>query len=224
MPATPTAAQSQASRQNGTRSTGPATEAGKARSALNSTRHGLSGRTFFLLADEDPAEFAAHEAGWLALWRPRDLAEQDAAELAIRALWRETRADRLEVQILSDLFGADAIEDEAQRQAAKAASFKALSTLLRYRAQIARENAAAMRDLDSLRRRRLDVQQPPRRSEPETPAERPPAAPQLPPAALAHPHMSAASKGAMASPPSEPEPHLNRHQRRALAARARHAA
>ncbi|MFZ1425779.1 MAG: hypothetical protein WAS21_03295, partial [Geminicoccaceae bacterium] len=147
-------------------------EAGKARAALNSTRHGLTGRTFFLLADEDPAAFAAHEASWLTLWRPRDLAERDSAELAIRALWREIRADRLEVQILSDLFGADSIEDETLRQAAKAAAMKALSTLLRYRAQITRENAAAMRDLGSLRQRRLDAPQPPRRSEPEAPAVR----------------------------------------------------
>ena len=33
---------------------------------LNGVQHGLCGRTFFLLADEDPAEFGAHEAIWLA--------------------------------------------------------------------------------------------------------------------------------------------------------------
>ena len=70
MPTTPSPAQSEASRQNGARSAGPATAAGKARSARNSVRHGLSGRTFFLLPDEDPAEFRAHEAMWLAAWRP----------------------------------------------------------------------------------------------------------------------------------------------------------
>ncbi len=122
---------------------------------MNGVRHGLSGRTFFLLPDEDPEEFQEHEAVWLAAWRPRDLAEHDAAEVAIRALWREIRADRLEAQILTDLFGADRIEDEAERQAAKAAAMKALGTLLRYRAQIAREYGAAMRELDALRQRRL---------------------------------------------------------------------
>ena len=57
MPAMPSPAQSEASRLNGACSAGPATEAGKARSSLNAVRHGLSGRTFFLLPDEDAAEF-----------------------------------------------------------------------------------------------------------------------------------------------------------------------
>ena len=144
MPATPSPAQSEASRQNGTRSTGPATAAGKARSALNGVRHGLSGRTFFLLPDEDPAEFQAHEAMWLAEWSPRDLHEHEAAACAIRAMWREIRADRLEAQVLTDLFAAGKIADEAERQAAKATAFKALGTLLRYRSRIEREHDRAM--------------------------------------------------------------------------------
>lgn len=86
MPASPSSAQSAASRQNGARSAGPVTEAGKARAAMNGVRHGLSGRTFFLLPDEDSAEFREHEASWLAAWRPRDLHEQEAATAAIRAM------------------------------------------------------------------------------------------------------------------------------------------
>ena len=204
MPTTPSSAQSEASRLNGARSSGPVTETGKARSAQNGVRHGLTGRTFFLLPDEDPEEFREHKSTWLAAWRPRDFAEQDAAELAIRALWREVRADRLEVAILTDLFGADGIEDGAERGAAKAAAMRALGTLLRYRARIAREYGAAMRELDALRQRRLAAPPPARRDEPE-----PPARPATTPAA---------------SVPSEPERLLNRHQRRALAATARRAA
>ena len=155
MPTTPSPAQSVTSRQNGARSAGPATAAGKARSALNGVRHGLCGRTFFLLPDEDPAEFLRHEALWLAAWRPRDLHEHQAAEAAIRCMWREERADRLEAVVLTDLFAAGKLADPAEREAAKAVAFKALATLLRYRGRIEREHGAAMAALESLRQRRL---------------------------------------------------------------------
>ena len=155
MPVTPSPAQSETSRLNGARSAGPATAAGKARAALNGVRHGLCGRTFFLLPDEDPAEFLRHEALWLAAWRPRDLHEHEAAEAAIRCLWREERADRLEAQVLTDLFAAGELADPAEREAAKAVAFKALGTLLRYRGRIEREHRAAMQALESLRQRRL---------------------------------------------------------------------
>ena len=100
MPAAPTPAQSDASRHNGARSTGPATDAGKAHSARNATRHGLTGRTFFLLADEDETDWCQHEALWRATWAPRDALEHEAALAVICAMWREQRADRLEVQVL----------------------------------------------------------------------------------------------------------------------------
>jgi hypothetical protein len=84
MPTKPSPAQSGASRRNGARSVGPASDAGKARSARKNVRHGPSGRTFFLLADEDPAAFREHEAAWLAACTPRDRHEHDAAEAAVR--------------------------------------------------------------------------------------------------------------------------------------------
>ena len=201
MPSTPTPAQSAASRLNGARSTGPASADGKGRAARNAVRHGLSGRTFFLLPDEDPEEFAAHEAECLAAWRPRDHAEREAAQAAVRAMWREIRGDRLEVQVLTGLFAAGRIEDAAEREAARAAAFRELATLLRYQARIARELAAAMAELRALRQRRLAATAP-RPDEPE--GSSPAAAPPVPPRMR-----------------SEPEPALNRHQRRALAALSR---
>jgi hypothetical protein len=143
MPVAPSSAQSAASRRNGALSAGPASEAGKARSSLNAVRHGLSGRSFFLLPDEDPAAFAAQEAELVAEFRPRDLLEREAVLALVRALWREVRGDRLEAQVLAGLFAAEQIADQAQREAAQAAGFRQLATLLRYRTRTARERDAA---------------------------------------------------------------------------------
>jgi hypothetical protein len=205
MPDQPTAAESAASRANGARSTGPVTDAGKARASLNATRHGLCGRAFFLLPDEDEADWRQHEALWLATWAPRDALEHEAALAAIRAMWREIRADRLEVVVLGDLFAAGRIADPAEREAAKSVAFKALGTLLRYRGRIEREHRQARQELDALRQRVLRPVPAARPSEPER----------------ASPPALTRAVAPAAEPPPRP---LNRQQRRALAALERRAA
>jgi hypothetical protein len=206
MPAQPTAAQSEASRRNGALSHGPATPEGRARAARNAVRHGLGGEGFFLLPDEDAAAWAEHEALWLAALVPADEEERQAVQGVARALWRELRADRLEAQVLSDLFAADALAEEEAR-ALKQAGYKALSTLLRYRARIQREHDRAMAALEALRRRPGRERgtgagtRPTPPAEPVTPGHRPMQAPL----------------------PHEPEGQrpLNRHERRRLEALAR---
>ena len=215
MPTDPSTAQSQTSRLNGARSSGPATDAGKARSARNADSHGLCGRTFFLLPDEDPAEFHQHEALWLATYAPRDGLEHQAALTVIRAMWREIRADRLEALVLTDLFAAKEIPDPAEAAAAKAAAMKAVGTMLRYRGRIEREHDRAMRELDALRQRRLPRATAPRPSEPEAAATAPKPATSAP-----VPAPRLVTPPAMPSEP-EPAPALNRHQRRALEAMSR---
>ena len=178
------------------------------------------------MPDEDPAEFRAHEATWLAEWSPRDLHEHEAAAAVIRAMWREIRADRLEAAVLSDLFAAGAIVDDAERQAAKIVGMKALGTLLRYRGRIEREHRRAMEALDALRERRparahaatertrrAALNRPPPRLRPGLPQASP---------TLVTSHAEPPTAAAQHEP--EPPPALNRHQRRALAAMSRRAA
>ena len=221
MSAAPSPAQAETSRRNGARSHGPATAAGKARSSLKGVRHGLCGRTFFLLADEDPAEFAKHEALWLAAWQPRDHHEQEAAMAAICCLWREERADQLEAVVLNDLFTAEEIADTAERDAAKATAFKALGTLLRYRARIEREHRQAMAALETLRQRRPARSTEPTRAQPGRSASTPTTAIKTMAASAARPDEPEPANTPVPPKalPSEPEPRaLNRHQRRTLAA------
>jgi hypothetical protein len=202
-----TAAQAEASRANGTSSRGPITPEGKAHSALNATRHGLCSTRFFLLPDEDEAEYETFLEGLLASLCPRDAAERQEAERAVQAMWRQSRADRLEAEILSELFGAKQIQDKAEAQAVRQAAIRAMSTLLRYRGRIERERDRALAAFHALRQRprAAGTSEPDSAASPRLRRSEPPA-----------PVRSGTSEPA----PSRP---LNRHERRRLAALERQA-
>src|SRR3954447_6411729 len=142
MPAIPTAAQSAASRANGARSHGPATPEGKARAALNGTRHGLRGATFAFLPGEDPAEWAAVLAGYLARLRPADAAELRCVERLAACDWREGRLLRLETETLFAGRG-DTSEPDPRLGWSR--------TLPRYAAAIRRDRKEALEQLEMLR-------------------------------------------------------------------------
>jgi hypothetical protein len=218
-----TVARAVASRLNGARSRGPVTAAGEARSALNGTRHGLCSARFFLLPDEDPEAYAAFLAGMLGSLAPGDEAERQAAERAAQAMWRESRADRLEAEILADVFAARGLEDRAAAQAALQAAMRMLAVLIRYRGRIERDRDRALEAFHALRRR------------PRPAGAAPPLAPQSepePPAAVA-----GTSEPEPAPPPPllrpvpavrgtrepEPAPRLSRRERRRRAALERQA-
>ena len=58
-----------ANRANARRSTGPRTDAGKARSRLNAWKHGISAEQI-VIVDEDPADFEALRAELWREWQP----------------------------------------------------------------------------------------------------------------------------------------------------------
>ena len=68
-------AQIEAARRNGARSRGPVTAEGKARSAMNATRHGICAARPTFGQDADPGELDALRAALVARWRPQDAAE-----------------------------------------------------------------------------------------------------------------------------------------------------
>ena len=80
---------------------GPKTPEGKARSSLNALRHGLRARTFALLPEEDPAEWAEHLADLRAGYGPADAAEEKLVTALAVAMWKEIRADRQEAEVLA---------------------------------------------------------------------------------------------------------------------------
>jgi len=119
-----TVAQILANQANAQLSTGPATEAGKARSSRNNLRHGL---TLGVLAVE-PAEQQEHKAfqeELAAECQPDGIMELEAFQQFVDAAWRLQKIRRL-VAALFDEFGDDPfVHPEGQAR---------LKTLLRYRA------------------------------------------------------------------------------------------
>jgi hypothetical protein len=79
--------------QNAQKSTGPRTAAGKERSRVNATKHGLTARTV-LLADEDPAEFQESMVGMFDALKPRDRFEVFLVERIAYHSWQLGRATR----------------------------------------------------------------------------------------------------------------------------------
>ena len=144
MPLDPSPAQAEASRANGARSHGPATEAGKARAAQNRTRHGLRGGDFCLLPGEDGEELALLERAVAADWDPCDAFERHWAAELVAALWRQQRLRRLELKALATADAEEVISE---------ASLQRLQTLGRYGSRIDGDIGRALRALRSLKTR-----------------------------------------------------------------------
>ena len=96
---TTVSARALASRQNGARSRGPKSAAGKARSARNALKHGLCAAQPVVLR-EDAAQFQAFEQALLAELAPVGALQGVLAQRVVSAAWRLRRADRFEAEVL----------------------------------------------------------------------------------------------------------------------------
>jgi hypothetical protein len=133
-------------RRDGTLSRGPVTPEGKARSALNATKHGLCAKTLILSAEEDAAALAVLRGAFVARHLPTDAAEMHWVEELAFAAWRQRRLRALETEVLAR--GGAGEEPET------APALPSLSTLIRYRARLDRDWRRATEELDALRRDR----------------------------------------------------------------------
>jgi hypothetical protein len=132
MPLDPTPLQAEASRRNGARSQGPVSSEGKARSALNATRHGLTARTLDLTEAETEAARVLRD-GLLTRYLISDAVEMSALEAFVMAELKLRRIDGLEM--------------EAVRSDAEGVRLRILD---RYRGRIARDHERAERRLMQL--------------------------------------------------------------------------
>jgi len=95
-----TAIRAAANRANAQHSTGPRTEEGKARSAKNSFKHGLSLQRHVVLEHEDPAEFEQLRSEFAEIFAPQSPREHLALEDLAQCRWALRRFDEGEVMLL----------------------------------------------------------------------------------------------------------------------------
>ena len=87
-------------RANSLKSTGPRTDAGKARSAMNALKHGLSAKAI-VLPDEDPAAYQRHIDSYLKEFQPVGEAELQQVHFLADTSWQLQRVGRLEITLFS---------------------------------------------------------------------------------------------------------------------------
>jgi len=102
--------QREANRANARKSTGPTSQAGKARSRLNSRKHGLTA-TKLVIAGENPDDFDELRAELLEQHDPQSALEFELVERLSGLLWRLRRVPFFEAAII-DARHAQVLEDK----------------------------------------------------------------------------------------------------------------
>jgi hypothetical protein len=97
---TPAIQRTAINRANAQHSTGPRSEAGKQRSALNALTHGLTARTA-VLPSEDPAAFEQHHRQFENEYRPATPTETQLVHELADTSWRLNRIPLLEAEVLT---------------------------------------------------------------------------------------------------------------------------
>jgi hypothetical protein len=149
---------------NAQKSTGPRTEGGKQRSRLNAFRHGLTGHTIVLPA-EDQAVYQRHSQSFLDDCGPKGAIETQLVQSLIDSSWQLNRAAAIETNLLS--LGITENEDihanhpEAETALTMARAFRdnnrAIAQISIYRQRLTREferTLALLRRIQAERRER----------------------------------------------------------------------
>ena len=114
-----TSAQIAANQKNSQLSTGPTSEAGKAKSSLNAVKSGLTGRTV-LLPGDDAALYEAHLSHFVESYAPAGDDERNLVQSLADTEWRLLRIPSLEMGIYAvgrlEFAGSFPNEDESVRK------------------------------------------------------------------------------------------------------------
>ena len=137
-------AQAAASAANAVLSTGPRTDAGKARSSRNAVKHGLTSRQLVIAPGEEE-EFAEFHGSLLAQLAPEGALEMGLFNMLVHAGWNLQRFRTLEAQLMTN--GIESLLDES--------TAKALDRLQRYAASNQRSYYSALKELRTVQTNRF---------------------------------------------------------------------
>ena len=137
-------AQAAASAANALLSTGPRTDAGKARSSRNAVKHGLTSKQLVIAPGEEE-EFADFHGSLLAQLAPEGALEMGLFNMLVHAGWNLQRFRVLEAQLMTN--GIQSLLDES--------TAKALDRLQRYAASNQRSYYSALKELRTVQTNRL---------------------------------------------------------------------
>ena len=151
----PSAMKSETARINGAKSRGPVTPEGKARSADNSRRHGLTAASI-VLPGESAADFQLLLADYMDQFQPQTAVEAELVEVMAAARWRLRRllaieAHQFDLEMTrrkrTGLDHEDRLADAFQKLSDTG---NTLALLLRYEATINRSYDKALKQLQQL--------------------------------------------------------------------------
>ncbi|MEO7650336.1 MAG: hypothetical protein ABIZ80_07695 [Bryobacteraceae bacterium] len=160
--------QSDASRINGAKSTGPKSAATLAKSSQNSLRHGFAARKLMVLSVESQEEFNELRANYIAGYQPAAPVEEDLVAEMIAARWRIRRLWLIEDGLFEDEL-QNGKQDSSLKPTASGAirlarvfnklatETQSLALLTRYEAKLDRMHQRAHRTLLELQERRLSA-------------------------------------------------------------------
>jgi hypothetical protein len=161
-------AQRAAARANGAKSHGPVTPEGKAKSALNSVRHGLLADIVVLRTESEPM-FLALLAGYHDDYHPEGQTENDLVEEIAAAKWQQQRCwalakalvditmDRMEQEIAGEFREIDSVTRTALAFLNQADQSAALALLNRYAARHGREWHRAIATLRAIQKEKREL-------------------------------------------------------------------
>jgi hypothetical protein len=152
--------QIEANRRNAHKSTGPRTDAGKARSAMNALKSGIDAQSE-IIPGEDGASFDALAAEYINRFQPTSPDERCLVDVLIRSDWQLRRLARAEARLWqSEIQFYDRLEAPVPHASALNSAAETLSRLQRRVDSTQRNYQRALRELESLQAARPPDPQP----------------------------------------------------------------